>query len=78
LALALASKRTGLGLEENWPWPQRLLALALASKRELALTLASNTTGLGLKHAVLEPIPARSYQNLKGLINVPVLTTNFR
>jgi len=42
------------------------LALALASKI-LALALASKTTGLGLEHAVLDPIPGRTkimYNNL--------------
>jgi len=58
--LALASKRTGLGLKDYWPWPWPRRELALASKtiglgleenwpwprRELAL--ASKTIGLGL------------------------------
>ena len=29
--LGFGLEDTGLGLEENWPWPRRLLALALAS-----------------------------------------------
>ena len=52
--LGLGLEDTGLDLilEENWPWPRRELALALASKR----------TGLGLRleHALLEPIPGKS------------------
>jgi len=36
---------TGLGLQENWPWPLTVVALA------------SKWSGLGLEHAVLEPIP---------------------
>ena len=54
----------GLGLEEHWPgpWPQGPLALALALKPmalALVMALISKTTGLGLGlvHAVLEPIP---------------------
>jgi len=51
--LALASKRTGigLGLKENWPWPwpRRLLALALASNM-----LSSNPS-----------LPATSVQSLE-------------
>jgi len=45
-----------------WPWPPRELALALAlasNSSGLGLGLASKWSGLGLEHAVLEPIPAR-------------------
>jgi len=48
--------------QRYWPWPRRELTLGLGLGLEenwpLALALASKTTGLGLEHAVLEPIPA--------------------
>jgi len=31
LGFGLEDTGLGLGLEENWPWPRRLMALALAS-----------------------------------------------
>ena len=37
-----------------WPWPRRYWPWP---RTELALALASKTIGLGLEHAVLEPIP---------------------
>ena len=46
---------TGLGLLENWPWPWPLTVLALASK----------WSGLGLEHAVLEPIPDYTQEDNK-------------
>ena len=64
--LGFGLEDTGLGLEENWPWPLR--ELALASKRTglgVGLGLEDYTglgLGIGLEHAVLEPIPVKSRQ----------------
>ena len=45
---------TGLGLEENWPWPQRLMAF-----------LASN-----MLSSRLEPIPVTFFSNARATNNI--------